>query len=159
VVALRDARPDETGVLAELDAAATRTFAEVGIDLPVEDGRFDGDIVVLAESGGSPVGFAVATRHGSWWHLDQVSVHPDHGRRGVGTALVEEVLDRARRSGADGVTLTTFRDVEFNGPWYSRLGFVETDEAVLPWLAAARSDERARGIDVAPRCAMLLRLL
>jgi GNAT superfamily N-acetyltransferase len=158
VTVIREARADEAQTLVAIDRASMRTVLDAGIELPIEDGQFDGDLVLVADVAGSPVGFAVVTEHDGWWHLDQISVHPDHGRQGIGTALVGEVVSRARREGAAGTTLTTFRDLAFNGRWYARLGFVEVDEGTHPWLAAARSAERARGIDVAPRCAMLLAL-
>src|SRR5690606_39828156 len=48
-----------------------------------------------------------------------------HGRRGIGTALVGHVIDVAARGLYPGVTLTTFRDVPFNAPFYARFGFGE----------------------------------
>jgi predicted N-acetyltransferase YhbS len=157
-VIIREVRDEESAALVALDRASMRTLLDTGIDLPLEDGEFEGDLELVAEVDGDPVGLVVVTRHDPWWHLEQISVHPDHGRQGIGTALVDEVVSRARREGAAGITLTTFRDVDFNGRWYARLGFVEVDETTHPWLAEARSAERDRGIDVAPRCAMLLAL-
>jgi ribosomal protein S18 acetylase RimI-like enzyme len=158
VLVIREARSGEHDALVALDRASMRTFRDAGIDLPLEDERFEGDVLLVAEVDGAVVGLALVTRHDPWWHLDEICVHPDHGRQGIGTALVSELVARARDERVAGITLTTFRDVAFNGPWYARLGFVEVDERSHPWLAAARSDERSRGIDVAPRCAMALLL-
>ncbi|GAA3138287.1 GNAT family N-acetyltransferase [Nonomuraea salmonea] len=60
-------------------------------------------------------------------HLDQLAVRPERMRQGIGGRLVAAVIDHARACGAPGVTLTTFRDVPWNGPWYARHGF-----SVLP---------------------------
>jgi len=53
------------------------------------------------------------------------------------------------------MTLTTFSDVPWNGPYYARLGWSALPEAGLPpELAAARQHERDLGLDQWPRQAM-----
>jgi hypothetical protein len=53
------------------------------------------------------------------------------------------------------MTLTTFRDVPWNGPYYTRLGWSALPAADLPpELAAARRHERDLGLDQWPRQAM-----
>ncbi len=74
---------------------------------------------------GEPAGFAVAGPLGGGLHLRELSVDPAHGRRGIGTALVDTVIAASREQGLAGVSLTTFRDVPFNAPFYARLGFEE----------------------------------
>jgi GNAT superfamily N-acetyltransferase len=44
-----------------------------------------------------PIEFAVAGAVGDNAHLDELDVHPAHGRRGVGKALVESVCEWARQ--------------------------------------------------------------
>ena len=51
------------------------------------------------------------------------------------------------------MTLTTFRDVPFNAPFYARVGFVEAHDARLK---ALLENEVARGVAIAPRVAMEL---
>ena len=52
------------------------------------------------------------------------------------------------------MTLTTFRDVPWNGPFYAGLGFRAVDE-LTPGLAAVRDHEKAIGDDdFGPRIAM-----
>jgi len=59
----------------------------------------------------------------------------------------------------DALTLTTFREVPWNGPYYQRLGFVYlTVEEETPGLRAIRSSERERGLDKWPRACMRLPL-
>jgi hypothetical protein len=68
-----------------------------------------------------------------------------------------EQLARAR--GHCRMTLTTFRDVPWNGPYYARLGWSALPEAGLPpELAAARQHERDLGLDQWPRQAMMKNL-
>lgn len=63
-------------------------------------------------------------------HLQQLAVDHAHGRRGLGAALVNACCERARQRGYNQLSLTTFRDVPYNAPWYARLGFVIIDEPV-----------------------------
>ncbi len=97
----------------------------------VESGR-----IWVADVGGRPVGYVLATDLGGHVHLDQLSVRPEHGGRGLGSALVEVVMGWARRSGSHvRAPLTTFRDVAWNGPWYERRGFtVDPAAAAEPGL-------------------------
>jgi GNAT superfamily N-acetyltransferase len=71
-----------------------------------------------------PVGFAlVEILEPTAAHLKEIDVHPEHGRGGIGTELVRTVCEWAINNGYDFVTLTTFRDVPWNAPFYERLGF------------------------------------
>lgn len=114
----------------------------------------------VARDGDVPVGFAIgasfSARHA---HLVEVDVLPSHGRRGIGAALVRAVCVWAADRGHDEITLTTFRDVPWNMPFYARLGFVEIPPAELDDdLVATLRDEAARGLVPERRVAMRLRL-
>jgi hypothetical protein len=61
---------------------------------------------------------------------------------------VRTVCEWVARSGYSAVTLTTFRDVSWNLPFYARLGFEEVARAGLrPELLAIVQDEAARGLE------------
>ena len=77
------------------------------------------------------VGFALVLDFGNYAHLDELSVVPDHGQRGVGSALLRQVCDWATGTGYRAVTLRTFRDVPWNEPFYQRRGFCIIDSAKL----------------------------
>jgi GNAT superfamily N-acetyltransferase len=108
----------------------------------------------------TPVGFAqVEPLSADVPHLHEIDVHPAHGRRGLGTRLVQAVCDWACATGYREITLTTFRAVAWNMPWYSRLGFVELPpEAWRDELRRQVASETARGLDPARRVAMVRRL-
>lgn len=90
--------------------------------------------------------------------LDQVSVHPDFAARGVGSQLLAEIATRARQLGYAAVTGTTFRDIAYNGPFYSKLGGIE-DAAPHPAMLQRRRVEQALGLDrFGPRVIMRLPL-
>jgi GNAT superfamily N-acetyltransferase len=76
------------------------------------------------------VGFAHVCIIDEQAHLDEMDVLPDYGRRGIGTALVQIVEAWAHDEGFDELTLTTFRHLPWNAPFYAKLGFeiVEDDE-------------------------------
>ncbi|HST06924.1 MAG TPA: GNAT family N-acetyltransferase, partial [Gemmatimonadaceae bacterium] len=103
-----------------------------------------------------PVGFAhVEILEPGSAHLHELDVHPDHGRRGVGTRLVRTVTAWAAASGYGSVTLSTFRDVPWNMPFYSRLGFEAIPpQSLTPALGALVADEARRGLDPASRVVM-----
>jgi predicted N-acetyltransferase YhbS len=91
-------------------------------------------------------------------HLDELDVEPSHGRRGLGTALVRAVCDWASVTGYSTLTLTTFRTVPWNLPFYVRLGFVEIPPHLLrPELAAVVAEEAQRGLAPETRAVMSCR--
>jgi GNAT superfamily N-acetyltransferase len=78
---------------------------------------------VAVASDDQPVGFALATTVDGNAHLDELDVDPAHGRRGLGSALVETVCAWAHQSGFPAITLTTLRHIPWNAPFYEKLGF------------------------------------
>ncbi len=101
-------------------------------------------------------GFLVTEPFGRELHMVECSVHPLHQRNGIGAGLIRACLIDARNSGFDAVTLTTFRDVPWNAPFYTKLGFVEAaDETAHPRLAATLAKEARQGLPRESRCAMI----
>ncbi|GLW08478.1 GCN5 family N-acetyltransferase [Microtetraspora sp. NBRC 13810] len=154
---VRPARECDLLSLVAVELAADELFAEVGIRFPpgttVIEGVSDPSRVLVC--GDPPEGFALTGTADGLVHLEQLAVRPSAGRRGIGGRLLAAVCDHAARLGVPGVTLTTYRDVPWNAPWYARHGFT-----VLPrehWgdeLAALVAHERDLGIEVAPRVVM-----
>jgi hypothetical protein len=73
--------------------------------------------------------------------------------------LIEQAESWARSHSLDALTLTTYREVPWNGPYYERLGFAYlTPEEETPGLRAIREHERRSGLDKWPRGCMRLRL-
>jgi GNAT superfamily N-acetyltransferase len=158
-VTVRPLQPGDRDAATAADRASMQTFWDAGIPLPDDpDEELEGDLLLVGLLDGQVAGVACVDLHDGARHLAQMSVHPSAQRRGVGSALLLDVVARAAAAGASAVTLTTFRDVPFNGPFYARHGFEPVDESLHPWLAEARMHERAEGIDVLPRTAMRLAL-
>jgi GNAT superfamily N-acetyltransferase len=105
------------------------------------------------------VGFAATEPFEDALHLWELAVRQDAQGRGLGRGLMAAVIADAKARTLPAVTLTTFRDIAWNGPFYRSLGFVEPADAELnPRLAATLAREVTLGLDVANRCAMRLPL-
>jgi ribosomal protein S18 acetylase RimI-like enzyme len=88
-------------------------------------------------------------------HVEQVSIDPAYARRGLGRQLLDHVAEVARQRGLDVVTLTTFRDVPWNAPYYLRCGFRVLDgDEIGPGLRRVRDHETTLGLDPAVRVCM-----
>ncbi|MCZ2837204.1 GNAT family N-acetyltransferase [Modestobacter sp. VKM Ac-2985] len=145
---VRDADDADLAELAAVEAAADELFWPLGITgLPAPASAAERARAWRVLVAGRPVaGFAVLELVDGAVHLEQLSVHPAHGRRGIGTALLDATLDTARRHGADRVTLLTYADVAWNAPFYARQGWVVTSE-LTPGLQALRRRETELGLD------------
>jgi GNAT superfamily N-acetyltransferase len=163
--AIRPARPGDLAALPEIERAAAALFAEFGLAERfaavltgfehLESGCAAGRLWVATDAAGVPVGFALASLLGDAAHLDELDVHPDHGRRGLGRALVAEVVAWARAQGFAAITLTTLRQVPWNAPFYESLGFhVLADAGLSPELRALLREEIERGLPAEQRVAM-----
>ncbi|NOV23449.1 GNAT family N-acetyltransferase [Cupriavidus necator] len=101
----------------------------------------------VAERAGEIAGFALASRNGACGYLDEMDVHPDHGRRGIGRALVGTVQGWARANGLRTLNLTTFAHLPWNAPFYASMGFRRLEDGELcPLLAEALAAQRAAGL-------------
>jgi GNAT superfamily N-acetyltransferase len=114
--------------------------------------------VALADD--EPVGFAIVEMLADGLpHLDEIDVHPEYGRRGLGTALVRAVCDWTAAREFPEITLTTFRAVRWNMPFYARMGFEPVPEREhRPAVREVVDEETARGLDATARCVMRYRV-
>lgn len=103
----------------------------------------------------TPVGFALLEREGDFLHLEELDVHPDHGRKGIGSALVHKVCDWGRGQGYKRMTLTTFQHIPWNRPFYEKLNFQVIPERQLSAdLKRRMQRETGRGMEPGLRVAM-----
>jgi GNAT superfamily N-acetyltransferase len=103
----------------------------------------DGLLWVAVGPGGEPVGFARVESAGRRAHLAELDVLPAHGRRGVGTALVQTVESWAVANGFSELTLTTYREFPWNEPFYAGLGFDVVSQSDLDRELMQRFDQEA----------------
>ncbi len=149
-----------------IEQAAGAMFAEV--DLPSElrflvtdrdtliEAQRDERLWVALDEQKNAVGFALARDIGVYAHLEEMDVHPDHGRRGIGAQLLGAVINWARAAGFPGITLITFRHLQWNAPFYERHGFVQLDhEEASGGLRELIREEVEAGLEPRNRVAML----
>jgi predicted DCC family thiol-disulfide oxidoreductase YuxK/GNAT superfamily N-acetyltransferase len=114
-----------------------------------------GRVWVAVDAAECPLGFAVASVLEGGAHLEELDVVPEAGRRGIGARLVDTVSEWASSQGFSTITLSTFRDVPWNGPFYARRGFRTLGPAELsPALREVRAREERLGIPMDQRVVM-----
>lgn len=162
---VRLAREDEIATLQEIERRAGTPFAEVGMHAIAEDEPpsrealrafvDDGRAWVWPDEHDRPVGYLVLGLVDDQPHIEQVSVDPAHAGARIGKRLIDHAVNWARDNGLQEITLTTFTQVPWNGPYYERLGFDYIPAAAEPpGLRAIRATELANGLDAWPRASM-----
>jgi GNAT superfamily N-acetyltransferase len=106
------------------------------------------------------IAFITATREGHELHIWEFNVRLDRQRRGIGRRLLQRLIAEATAAGIPAMTLTTFRDLPWNGPFYQSMGFESlAPEELDARLAAVLAAEIDKGLPAARRCAMRKALL
>ena len=169
---IRLAEPDDVPLLASVERRASRLFegwtARTGLtpekldnvsSVAELDEARERRHLWVATLGGEIVGFAQAMILDGVAHLDEIDVVPEHMRKGVGSKLVETVCLWAGHAGYPKITLSTFRDVPWNRPFYESRGFRVVDPAsLLPQHRALVATEHSRGLRTDLRVIMERRL-
>lgn len=163
---LRLARPADAEAMPAIERAAADLFAhdpDLG-GLDPDDTWTPEELVRLIRKGHCLVahvgevmaGFLVTEPFRRELHIWEMDVHPRFQRRGIGAGLVRACQIDARNSGFRALTLTTFRDLAWNAPFYARLGFDEVtaiDAHLRLWGELA--NEVDDGLPAERRCAMI----
>lgn len=110
---------------------------------------------VAVDSADLPIGFINIERLQESVHICEVSVCQSWQGKGIGRQLIQQVLTFALQQGVNAVTLTTFRDIAWNAPYYQRLGFsvIQANELTAE-LAMILQQEVNSGFNAEQRCAM-----
>lgn len=145
---IRLAHPDEHSRTADVMADAYRQYSA---DLTDEewalyeheirdiDSRAAFSDLIVAVEDDTVVGAVTYYRPGSgggygglwpdgWPSIRLLSVLPSHRNRGIGRALTEDCIRRARDDGAAGIALGTTKLMEIARAMYERMGFVHHPE-------------------------------
>lgn len=159
---IRPARADEIERVREIERTSASRFlgtelASIADDEPTDAAtlaeRIAKDGLLVAEDEGSPVAFVMFREAEGCAYVEQIDVLPSHERRGIGAALLDAAAQAARERGWSALTLSTFRDVPFNAPYYRRLGFAEVSE-LTSGMEQIRREHEARGLDETRRVFM-----
>jgi N-methylhydantoinase B/oxoprolinase/acetone carboxylase alpha subunit len=165
--AVRPMRPSDVEVVRRVAVAAGERFraadderiARCSDDPPPEEEALlayvDGGHAWVAVEGELVVGFLVLDLLGGFAHVEEVDVQPSSERRGHGSSLLDVAAAWAGAEGLGGLTLTTFRDVPWNRPFYERRGFrVLADEEFSDELRQLVQREDAEGLPADLRVVM-----
>ena len=154
---LRVAMPTEIDSLCEIDLDACTLFTRAGLDmdLPADHEFFVaertrwlrslelGRTLVAVTPAGRVLGFASSGCVDGDPFLDQLSVHTQFMRRGIGSALLASTALRARNDGASDLWLTTYSHLSWNRPFYERAGFAVVPESACgPGILGVLAHER-----------------
>lgn len=112
--------------------------------------------VALAQAG-RPVGYALVQLVEDAALLAQMDVHPDHMRKGIGSALIGHVAEHLRLREKTALYLTTFRHIPWNAPFYAKRGFAILNTAEIPLFLNEILDEEKR-YGLTSRVAMRLKI-
>jgi 4-diphosphocytidyl-2-C-methyl-D-erythritol kinase len=165
---IRPARPDEVPHLTNIESRAGALFvglieAEVAascVDPRELDGAVaEGRVLVAVDDDDRAQGFAYLMVVLGEAHLEELDVVPEHGRRGVGAALVEAACQWARARGHATLSLSTYRDIPWNAPFYARRGFAQVAESDFTAAHLHTFErERRKGYDMPRRTLMVRRV-
>jgi GNAT superfamily N-acetyltransferase len=162
---VRTASRRDLPILQDIERAAGLAFRAIGMPEIADDPppgleelagyQREGRAWVVVDAADVPVGYLIADLVDGGVHVEQVSVHPDHARRGLGRRLLDHVAEHAAAVGASALTLTTFASVPWNAPYYLRCGFrVLAERELTDGLLAIRQREAEHGLERWPRVVM-----
>ena len=169
-VLIRLAKPEDAPRLPDIERSAGHLFRQIaGLEWIAEDHVMTADqhlpairarTAWVACKDEAPVGFLSAERTLDILHIREVSVLASVMGRGIGRSLIQAAIAAANESGLSALTLTTFRDVPWNEPYYQRLGFetVAADD-LDQRLHSILAGEVSAGLPGDRRCAMRLNLV
>lgn len=157
-------RASQAAQLQQIELVAGARFREIGMaDVAdheptpkaiFEDRAEVGQLLVACDDTGEIAGFLIWSPKDGMAYIEEVAVHTAHGGRRVGAQLIDRLAQDARGR-FPAITLTTFRDVPWNGPYYAKLGFKEfpRDQAG-PDHAQSWQDQADVGLDMSRRLFM-----
>ncbi|MCO5214803.1 MAG: GNAT family N-acetyltransferase [Thermomicrobiales bacterium] len=164
MIRFRLASLDDVPQIAPIERAASELFrgtemSSIADDPPIPDLVLEQAVAEqrlwVATEYGTVRAYLLANVLPESLHIEQVTVHPDAARRGIGAMLIESVSNDSRAATLGKLTLTTFSDVPWNAPYYERLGFVEVAESEWPaGVAEIVQTERNQGLWSWPRVVM-----
>jgi predicted N-acetyltransferase YhbS len=166
---IRSAHAEELILLAQIERSAASLFLDTPYAFLVNDEpvsidfvrqRFQaGQVWVAVDPDNAVVGFAITREVDETIYLQEMDVDPAHGRQGIGTGLVKTVCNGATLHGYHAVSLSTFRDLPWNAPFYAKLGFQILYESELTiGFQQIRQQELEAGLPTSARVIMYCQL-
>ena len=163
---IRDARLTDIEQLPAIELSAAQSFRSVpGLawiatseTMPEEAHRSSIQTKtcwVAVDTADTPVGFLTASVKHKDVHILEMSVASSWQKCGIGKALLQHLKHWALRKELADITLTTFQEIPWNAPFYSKMGFVIlTHDELNQRLISILDREQAHGFPEGSRCAM-----
>jgi len=141
--AIRAASQVDLPLLAQVERSAATLFAQAGADLAwlahgeplplhtLQALQQHGGVWVAADGQDRPAGFLAAQPLDGQIFIVELSVALPHQRQGLGARLLDAAAAHARAQGCASLTLSTYRHLPWNAPYYARHGFSEIDAVAL----------------------------
>jgi ribosomal-protein-alanine N-acetyltransferase len=146
----------EIRILELSDLSAIETIEQKAYPTPWSRSMFASElakptsICLGAFEGTGLVGYVINSRYVDAWHVMNVAVDPEHQRRGVATALLEQLFELTRDDERRGYTLEVRVSNEDAIKLYEKLGFESRgirrgyytdnrEDAVIMWRDARHS--------------------
>jgi ribosomal protein S18 acetylase RimI-like enzyme len=154
--------------LREIERAAGARFRTIGME-DIADGDVTpasilearaaiGQLYVAIDKAGIVAGFLIWSAKDGLAYIEEVSVHPDHAGHRLAARMIDQLADDVKGRHA-ALTLATFRDVDWNAPYYARLGFIELQhKAVGPQHQISWKEQAKNGLDMTRRLFMIREL-
>ncbi len=178
---IRAAQPEDIPKLGAIERSAGQLFKTVGLDAVADDEPMPSEVLSsylgagnlwVTTVGDEVVGFLAvfpltktgATRSSDerFLHIAELSVHASHQRKGIAKGLLNHLDGVARQSSRRiaGLSLTTYRDLAFNGPFYATSGFEEIEKNEIESVVGMRGrelweEEQAKIVARERRCWMV----
>jgi GNAT superfamily N-acetyltransferase len=129
----RTATPQDFPALIAIEADAGESFTALDPTFNMGDGGctpedfqrgLDEATLLVAEvDHGAPLGFLLLWRIDNTAHIRELDVLRAHQGQALGRQLIAQAEHWAADNGYTEITLTTFRDVPWNAPYYTSLGY------------------------------------
>ncbi|TVY83090.1 Acetyltransferase [Lachnellula suecica] len=163
---VRRARSSDISLLERVERSASEVFRTVNLGFLANGPTLDPTVLsalakanhlwIAVNDWDQPIGFLGGENLDGNFHLVEISVAQEFQGRGVGKALMLSMVEQVRREGYRSITLTTYRDVPWNGRWFAKMGFME----VLAQSMGRRYldiliEEGKYGLDRESRCVMM----
>lgn len=164
---VRRPRSSDIPLLSHVEKSAAEIFRSVKLDFLADGETLDpytlvaianaGYLWIAADRFDQPIGFLGGNYLNGNFHIIELSVAKQYQGLGIGRALMTTMVQQVRLEGYRSITLTTFRDLPWNGPWYAKMGFVEVkvQEMGRDFEELVES-EAQHGLDPKRRCLMRL---
>lgn len=164
-IIIRPAIAGDVSTIIDIEKRGGLKFADIGMEWVAErpssnraeiEEAVRAKSIFVAEEASTLLGFIYLGMVDDHGHILEVSVDYKMQGKGIGGKLMQKAELWAKHHDFHALSLTTFKHVPFNGPWYQSQGFTEIDPgASYPELDDIIKSERRSDLNQSERIAMI----